>query len=230
MCNGKVVHIRCYLSSLGKTVERGFKKPPGLESWCPNCDKERNTERSIAFDRYVLEELFNENCGLIKEVMDLDVTNKDEWISKMPSEPDEIWDKMEELLTFNASLRGKLAAKLAAEEQVDRWEAVVITAPFMNGRAKMNLKGRLRLMADPKQIREYLSKRYRVAALSAKKGRLSVTLALLDAPAQRAECNICFDAPVCSATACTTCKEPKMCSSCEMDTLNRFGRCPFCNV
>lgn len=221
MCRCKLIQVRCYVASIGKSVTRDFTKPPGLEAWCPSCDDTDDTPESIAFDKHVVKELFEENCSMIKAVMDVDVSNKDEWLSAIPNTHKEMWNKIEELMSFNASLRNRLASKLVASEAKSFWKDVVITAPFMNTTSKKRLKNRIKSMNDVESIKEYLSQRFVVVNVSAKKESITIELV-------KEECNICFSAPVAKTPTCKTCKVSNMCVACALETIKRFGTCPFC--
>lgn len=115
MCRNKLIQVRCYIESIGKSITRDFTKPAGLEVWCPNCTKTSDTPEFIAFDKHVVKELFEENCRLIKEIVLIDDDNKAAWLD-MPSTKRELWNKIEELMGLNVSLRNKMASKLISSE------------------------------------------------------------------------------------------------------------------
>lgn len=98
----------------------------------------------------------------------------------------------------------------------------------MNSTTKKRLKNRIRVMKDANAIRKYLSERYVVINVSAKKEVINITISLASSDAE--ECNICFSESVAKTPLCKTCKVSNMCATCELDSIKRFGRCPFCNV
>ena len=230
MCRNKLIQVRCYVKSIDKSITRDFTKPAGLEAWCPSCSKTTDTPEFIAFDKHVITELFEENCTLIKEIMDIDVANKEEWLANMPTTKRELWNKIEELMAFNASLRNKMASKLISTEKTSYWKDVIITAPFMNNTTKKRLKNRIRAMKDAGAIKAHLSERYVVSNMSARNNVIKITISLASVDYAAEECNICFSDSVSATPLCKTCKVSNMCSTCELDSIKRFGRCPFCNV
>jgi hypothetical protein len=231
MCRNKLIQVRCYVESIDKSITRDFTKPEGLAAWCPSCAKTTDTPEFIAFDKHVVKELFEENCTLIKEIMDIDVANKEEWLANMPTTKRELWNKIEELMAFNANLRNKMASKLISSENTSYWKDVIITAPFMNNSTKKRLKNRIRAMKDASAIRKYLSERYVINNMSAKNRVINITISLASVDHNHnEECNICFSDEVSATPLCKTCKVSNMCATCELDSIKRFGRCPFCNV
>lgn len=192
----------------GETYTRLIKKPLSLIGLCVNCSKYDKTIKK-KLDRLVLQDIYQENCKLLKEIKNIEID---------PS-PDN--KKIEHVIKLNMILREFLALKIMDEEKTIYWDNITIICP--NFKNKNILKEKIKYIKNIDEIKSlFLDKE---VVISTKKKNINIII-----NNYYQECQICFNSFKDRKSLCKICKNPEICEMCELETKNKYNRCPFCNM
>lgn len=223
MCDIKTITFN-YPYSDDITYCRVFNKPAELKNTCPNCSKDPHI--AVIMNRYIMRDIFLENCKLTKNIYKKTTPNKEEYISNIfKFNKEQIDEEIYILIDVNINLRKIMSDRLIESERTIYWNEIRIEAPHLDSQIKKNMKDKIKYMNIISDIKSYLFMNYQnYYEIIFKKKTITIKIE------KQEECQICFKNYKSRKPFCKICKNADICEPCEKNVRLKYNRCAFCNI
>lgn len=138
-------------------------------------------------------------------------------------------ERYEAIIQFQKEQISQLAAENLMKAEAFKWEKITIVAPFLSPASKKQIKAIIEDIENPDDIKKTILTSYpklQISQLIKRKKEIEVVLE----DEELTECKICFEAKAQQKGKCKVCKVCYVCVDCELDQINKFKKCAFCNT